>query len=183
MRALTELVLLRHAETTWNAAGRWQGQADPPLSDRGRAQVDAVAPELANAGFAGLYTSDLRRAHETADILGRALGLEPRPDTRLREFHVGLWSGLTHPEIEAGWPGQYARFRIRELDFRPGGGESPEELMHRVHAVFDDIARAHPEQRVLVVSHGGVARSLAGAALENRGTLPLRRGAAGWGPA
>lgn len=182
MRALTELVLLRHAESTWNAEGRWQGQADPPLCERGRAQVEAAAPGLANGGFAGLYTSDLRRASETAAILGGALGLVPRPDPRLREFHVGLWSGLTHAEIEARWPGQYARFRIRELDFRPGGGETPQELQQRVEAAFDDIAARHPDARVLVVSHGGVARSL-GAPLENLGQLPLRRGQAGWGVA
>jgi probable phosphoglycerate mutase len=183
VRALTELVLLRHAETTWNAAGRWQGQADPPLSERGRAQVQAAAPELANGGFAGLYTSDLRRASETAAMLGRALGLIPQPDPRLREFHVGLWSGLTHAQIEAGWPGQYARFRMRELDFRPGGGEAPEELVERIEAAFDDIAGRHPDGRVLVVSHGGVARSLAGASLENLEPLSLRRGASGWMPA
>jgi broad specificity phosphatase PhoE len=180
----TELILIRHGESVWNVEGRWQGQADPPLSERGRSQARDAVWRIAALEAEALYSSNLRRAHETALILGRRIGLEPRVEPRLREFNVGVWSGLTKPEIEQRWPGQYARFSFRELDFRPGGGESPRELMARVHEALDEIAHRHAGQRVLLVSHGGVAKSLSGSGLENLGALHLRRGEAGrWKPA
>jgi broad specificity phosphatase PhoE len=180
----TELILIRHGESVWNVEGRWQGQADPPLSERGRSQARDAVWRIAALEAEALYSSNLRRAHETALILGRRIGLEPRVEPRLREFNVGVWSGLTKPEIERRWPGQYARFSFRELDFRPGGGESPRELMARVHEALDEIAHRHAGQRVLLVSHGGVAKSLSGSGLENLGALHLRRGEAGrWKPA
>jgi broad specificity phosphatase PhoE len=180
----TELILIRHGESVWNVEGRWQGQADPPLSERGRSQARDAVQRIAGLEPEALYSSTLRRAHETALILGRGIDLEPRVEPRLREFNVGVWSGLTKPEIEQRWPGQYARFSFRELDFRPGGGESPRELMARVHQALDEIAHRHAGQRVLLVSHGGVAKSLSGSGLENLGALHLRRGEAGrWEPA
>jgi broad specificity phosphatase PhoE len=180
----TELILIRHGESQWNVEGRWQGQADPPLSERGRRQARDAIERIASLEPAALYSSNLCRAHETALILGRRIGLEPRIEPRLQEFNVGVWSGLTKPEIERRWPGQYARFSFRELDFRPGGGESPRELMARVHEALDEIADRHAGLRVLLISHGGVAKSLSGSGLENLGALPLRRGEAGcWEPA
>ena len=180
----TELILIRHGESQWNVEGRWQGQADPPLSERGRTQARDAVERIAGLEPAALYTSNLCRAHETALILGRRIGLEPRIEPRLREFHVGVWSGLTKPEIERRWPGQYARFSFRELDFRPGGGESPRELMARVQAALDEIASRHSGLRVVMVSHGGVAKSLSGSGLVNLGALHLRRGESGrWEPA
>lgn len=169
----TELILIRHGESVWNAERRWQGQADPPLSERGRAQARAAGAAIAALGPQQLYASDLVRAFETATILGQELGLEPSAEPRLREFHVGEWSGLTMAEIDTRWPGEYARFRNREPDLRPGGGESPRELMQRVLAALGDIAARHPGERVAVVSHGGVARSLTSVVLENLGFVRL----------
>jgi broad specificity phosphatase PhoE len=182
--AATEIVLIRHGESEWNARGLWQGQADPPLSPRGRAEVPRAAERVVDLAPAALYTSDLRRAFQTAEILGRTLGLEPRSDSRLREFHVGAWAGLTVAEIEKRWPGHYGRFRAREPDFRPGGGESSRELLARVLAALDEIGARHAGERVVIVSHGGVARSLVpGTSLENLQALPLRRFADGaWRP-
>ena len=180
----TELILIRHGESQWNLEGRWQGQADPPLTERGRSQARDAVWRIACMEAVALYSSSLRRAHETARILGRRIGLEPQVEPRLREFNVGVWSGLTKPEIEQRWPGQYARFSFRELDFRPGGGESPRELMARVHEALDEIAGRHAGLRVLLVSHGGVAKSLSGSGLDNLGALHLRRAEAGrWAPA
>ena len=180
---MAEIVLVRHGESEWNARGLWQGQADPPLSPRGRHQAEHAAGRFALLAPAALYTSDLARARQTAEILGRALALEPRPERRLREFHVGVWAGLSVAEIEAGWPGQYARFRAREPDVRPGGGESPRELLARVRAALDAIAARHPGETVIAVSHGGVARSLARASLEHLDALRLRRAPdGGWSP-
>jgi len=100
---ISELLLVRHAESEWNATGRWQGHADPPLSPAGRAQAralaEAIAPLLEARRPSLLVCSDLSRAIETARALGAACGLDPVPDPRLRELDVGSWSGLTEPEI------------------------------------------------------------------------------------
>src|SRR5690606_25454710 len=102
--AAREIWLIRHAESAWNAMGLWQGHADPGLSARGIAQAEALARELAGSGIEAIVASDLRRARETARILGAALGLEPAIDARLRERDLGTWSGLTTPQIAGRWP-------------------------------------------------------------------------------
>ena len=180
---MSELLFVRHAESEWNAAGLWQGHADPPLSARGRAQAEEMAQRLAGERFAALYTSDLVRARETAAALGRALALEPRPESRLREIHVGAWTGLSHAEIEAHWPQEYARFLRRDDEARAPGGETRRELRERVRAALEEIAARHPGGRIVVVTHRGVVRSVSpGTGLENAGTLCVRRAGGGWAP-
>src|SRR5204862_6778501 len=98
---VTTLILARHGETDWNRDGRFQGHADPPLNDRGREQARALASELAGDVLDAVYTSDLLRAHETAQIVAATKGLSVVVDPDLRERDVGEWSGLTLPEIEA----------------------------------------------------------------------------------
>src|SRR5580765_6857553 len=98
---MATLVLVRHAESTWNAEGRWQGHADPPLSDAGRAQAEALAEDLAGERFDAVYTSDLARAAQTAEIIARRFGLPAVSDPALREVDVGSWSGLTREEVAA----------------------------------------------------------------------------------
>jgi XTP/dITP diphosphohydrolase len=166
--APASFVLIRHAESTWNAEERWQGQADPPLSARGVAQAQEIARALATQRADALLCSDLRRARETAEILGRALGLAPQPDPRLRELDVGRWESLTRLEIEVLDPELLKRFDAEEADVRAGGGESRGEIRARVRRAFRELARAHAGARVLVVTHLGVVRALCpGANLAN----------------
>lgn len=160
MNQSARFLLIRHAESTWNAEGRWQGQADPPLSERGREQARALAQELADQDIRALVASDLARAAETARILGEVLGLVPRLDARLRELHVGEWSGLSRVDVIARWPETYARLRSGDQDVRPDGGETFRELRARVQEALAELARAHPGERVAVVTHGGAIRSL-----------------------
>ncbi len=94
-RPVTELLLARHGETDWNRERRWQGHADPPLNELGRAQARRLAEALAGEQLEAIYASDLRRAHETAEIVGARLGLPVTSDPDLREIDVGSWSGLT----------------------------------------------------------------------------------------
>lgn len=155
------LLFVRHAESTWNAAGRWQGQGDPPLSDRGREQARALSARLSAFGIEALVSSDLRRAVETAQLAGAPLGLSPRLDPQLREHDVGAWSGLTHAEIEARWPEDLARLRAGDLDVRPGGGESRRALRARVEAAIASLERELAGRRVAIVTHRGVVRALA----------------------
>ncbi len=144
-----------------NAAGLWQGQADPPLSARGRLQARRLGRALSGTGLAALVSSDLARARETAEILGEALGLVPEPRLDLREMDVGTWSGLSHAEIARRWPEDYARFRAGCLDIRAGGGESRRELFARVRRALAEVVARHPSGRAAVVSHRGALRAIA----------------------
>jgi broad specificity phosphatase PhoE len=146
---VTELLLVRHGETDWNRDGRYQGHADPPLNEAGRAQAHELARRLAHVEFDALYTSDLRRAAETAEIIVAGRNLPLTTDPGLREIDVGSWSGLTRAEIEERFPG------TSEHD-----GESREAHLERMLRTVTRIADAHPGERVLIVSHGGSLRTL-----------------------
>jgi len=154
---VTTIVLARHAETDWNRDGRFQGHADPPLNDAGRAQAAALAAALAGDGIAAVYSSDLRRAAETAEIVAARLGLPVTRHAGLREIDVGSWSGLTRAQVERRFPEGFARWLQGEIGH---DGETREQLAARVHAAVLEIASAHAGQRILVVTHGGAIRAL-----------------------
>lgn len=152
--------LIRHAESEWNATGRWQGQRDPVLSDPGREQARRLAATLADARLEAIVASDLARARETAVIVGDVAGVTPHIDARLRERDLGYWSGLTSVEIVARWPRDLARLRQRDLELRPGGGESLRALHARV-AEFVAVLSAWPGDGPLaIVTHAGILRAL-----------------------
>jgi broad specificity phosphatase PhoE len=146
---VTTILLARHGETDWNREGRFQGWADPPLNDAGRAQARELADRLRDSPFDAVYSSDLRRAHETADIVAAPHDVPVVTDPGLREIDVGSWSGLTRGEIEERFPG---------TDHHDG--ESREDHLARVLAAVERIARAHVGERILIVSHGGSLRAL-----------------------
>jgi len=156
----TGFLLIRHAESLWNAASRWQGQADPPLSPRGREQAKRLAEALSHERIDVLMCSDLRRALETAEFVGSSRGLEPTADRRLRELDVGDWSGLTRPEIAANASETLARFDAGDPDVRPGRGETRREIRQRVRRAMQEIAAQHQGRCVAVVTHLGVIRAL-----------------------
>jgi probable phosphoglycerate mutase len=177
---VTKLLLARHGETDWNRERRWQGHADPPLNDLGREQARQLADRLAGEPLAAIYSSDLRRAHETASIVARGKGMDVLVDRDLREIDIGRWSGLTHDEIRVRFPDDFRRWREgRTVVGR--GGETHEELTTRVLAAARRIAAAHPAEAVLIVSHGGALKTLALHAeaierdrrLENCGVVPI----------
>jgi probable phosphoglycerate mutase len=169
---VTTLRAIRHGESTMNAAGLWQGQADPSLSEEGRRQAHALASTLPAVDL--LVTSDLRRAQETAEIVAGQLGVPMAPEPKLRELDVGAWSGLPHAEIAARWPEEHARFRAGDPLVRPGGGESRIALRARVTAALVRWTAAHPDGRLALVTHLGVLRVLSpGLELPNAGTVEL----------
>ncbi|HVH20226.1 MAG TPA: histidine phosphatase family protein [Myxococcota bacterium] len=155
-----QVVLIRHAESVWNAERRWQGQEDPPLSARGLAQADSLAESLRDAGVLRIVTSDLRRARATAEPLARALGLAPIADPRLRELDVGRWGGRTREEITRADAELLARFDGGDVDVRAGGGESLALLARRARAALADLAATSPEPVIALVTHLGWLRTV-----------------------
>jgi broad specificity phosphatase PhoE len=153
---MTTLLLVRHGETDWNRDGRWQGGSDTQLNDLGREQARALAERL-NGDIAAVYSSDLARARETAEIVAASLGLQVRLDPRLRERGFGAWEGLTSTEIEERFADAHRRWRAGE-----GAGaddaEAFEEFSARVNDFLADVLRRHPGEEILVVSHGGSIR-------------------------
>ncbi len=133
--------------------GRYQGQADPSLNDRGRAQARRVAEALRGQRLDALYASDLRRAAETAETVGRATGLAVHYDPRLREIHQGEWQGLQVTEIERRYPDLFRRWKEAPLRVTLPRGESIAQMRERVLAAVEDIAQQHPDQRVAIVAH------------------------------
>jgi probable phosphoglycerate mutase len=156
----TRFVLIRHGESTWNAAGRWQGQGDPPLSERGREQVARLAAELADAGIEVIVASDLLRAAESAAILGAVFGVAPRTDARLRELDIGRWTGWTRAEIEARDRARLEDFESGAADARAGGGECRREIALRVHRAVSEIGERFSGRRIAIVAHLGVVDAL-----------------------
>ena len=152
-----QLLLVRHAESTWNATGRIQGWADPPLTERGRSEAIRIARRLNGDGtIDALYSSSSLRALQTAQLIGEELGLTPRVDERLREESVGELRGLTAEEVKAQYPDFWRSWHEDPRRPQIPGGESIESFLGRVVEVMEEIVSAHgPDTRVAVVSHGG----------------------------
>jgi broad specificity phosphatase PhoE len=160
---VTTLLLARHGETDWNRARRWQGHADRPLTDRGRAQAAALGDRLADIALDAVYSSDLRRARETAEAVALPHGLDVIELPELREVDVGSWEGLTRDEAEAKFPDGFRRWLAGGTGWEDG--ETYAEMSRRVLADVERIATDHEGGRILIVSHGGPIRAIHGAAL------------------
>jgi len=145
---VSRILIVRHGQSTWNAAGRWQGQADPPLSELGVEQAELAAKTIDRVDL--VWSSDLERANHTARVLAAPHGLSVTADGRMRERAAGPWTGLTRDEIEAQFPGYLADGR------RPPGYENDDDLARRAFAALADFATALAGGTGVVVSHGGV---------------------------
>ncbi len=151
---MTELWLIRHGETDWNLQGRLQGQADPPLNETGWRQAHEVAGRLAGNHFSAVYSSDLLRARQTAEVIGNRVGLAVRYDARWREVNHGQWDGMLTDEVAARYPEAWLARRAKPLEVAPPGGETVLAVAARTRAAASDVAARHPGGRVIVVSHG-----------------------------
>jgi probable phosphoglycerate mutase len=150
------VLVLRHGRTRWNAERRFQGQADPPLDDVGRAQAAEVAALIAALQPGVIVTSDLQRAAQTAAPLGQLAGLPVLVDSRLRERSLGHWEGLTRDEVEVQHPDEYADW-VAGRDVRGRGAETRDDVAKRALAAFYDL----PEVEVaVIVTHSATAMSL-----------------------
>lgn len=152
----TRIIAIRHGETAWNVDTRIQGQLDIPLNATGRWQASRLAQALAGEPIAAVYASDLLRAWDTALSVGNAAGLPVVTHEGLRERGFGIFQGRTYAEVEQLWPDLALRWRKRDPDFAPEGGESLVQFRERVTATAHALAERHPGEQIVMVGHGGV---------------------------
>lgn len=153
---VTKFVVVRHGETVWNAEGRIQGHLDSPLNAEGLAQAELLAECLAQEAFDAVYCSDLGRTQQTIQPYLRKTGATAVLCPRLRERHLGVLQGFTAAESSSRVPDVYARFHAREPEYVVPQGESIRDVFERTRQRFEDLARDHPGQSILVVTHGGI---------------------------
>lgn len=158
----TTLVLVRHGETDWNRQRRFQGHADQPLNDAGRSQASELAGRLRDEPVTALYTSPLRRASETAEILAAGFGIEARTLDALLEIDVGAWEGLTVEEVRERYPDRV------DQDWRSGweDGETYDALERRVVPALIELGSRHEGGHVLAVTHAGPLRAAIAASMK-----------------
>ena len=154
------VLLARHGQTDWNAAGKIQGVSDVPLNERGREQAAALVGRVLDAGaISAVYTSPLKRARETAEIIGRHLGLEPVPVGALTELNFGDWEGCSWEEIGARWPEQLAAYEADRNNYAPPNGESYAVMLGRAWPFVDGLRRT-AGGAALCVCHSAVMRGI-----------------------
>ncbi len=155
----SELIVVRHGETAWNRIGKQQGQLDTELSELGVNQAKAAAETLVGETIDALYSSDLGRAMQTAEIIAERVGLEILTDDRLRERHLGIMQGITMTQFEQEYPAEYEKLNGNDPDYVIPEGESIRQRYDRNIACANDLAARNPGNRLLVVTHGGVLNS------------------------
>jgi probable phosphoglycerate mutase len=156
----TYVTVVRHGQTIWNRERRFQGHSDSPLTARGISQARALARRLARQEFSALYSSDLGRAHETAQIIARATGHRIVADPRLRERSLGIFQGMRSEEIQSAYPEEFERYRNRDLDYAVPGGESLRQQIERNVTCLEELAQNHTGKSITIVTHGGVLNVL-----------------------
>jgi broad specificity phosphatase PhoE len=156
MSPSARIYLARHGQTAYNAEGRFQGQGPVPLDETGRAQAAELAERAVAYDFAALWCSPLLRTRETAELVARRIGLDPREDARLMETDSGAWTDRSFADVQAEAPEEFARFKDGDPTFAFPGGESFAQQAVRIAAALEDVERA--PSPALVVCHGGVIR-------------------------
>jgi probable phosphoglycerate mutase len=156
----TEIWLIRHGETEWNVQHRFQGHSDSPLTASGRLQVEAVGERMRHESFDHFYSSDLLRTRETAEAIVRTTGKSFETDVRIREKHLGIFEGMTVPEIKERYLDIYIDFKTQGARYVIPEGESTQQLQERAVAFMDEMHERHPGARVVCVTHGGTIRAL-----------------------
>jgi probable phosphoglycerate mutase len=165
----TRVLLVRHGETDWNVLTRLQGHTDIPLNAAGRRQADRLRLALQGEALDAVYSSDLARAWDTARAVSEATDAPLQAEPALRERAFGAFEGLTYEELETRWPEPARRWRVRDPDFAPEGGESLVTFHARCLGAAERLASAHPGGSIALAAHGGVLDSLYRAATR----LPL----------
>lgn len=155
---MNHIILIRHGSTDWNIQYRFQGQSDIPLNEIGLQEANAISRRLKNENINTIYSSDLKRAQETAQIIARYHQDQIVLDPKLREIDFGDWEGLTYKDIQQRDPDRMAAWQSGKLNVSPPGGESLNQLDKRVKSCSDKIKLVQTDESIVVVSHGGPLR-------------------------
>lgn len=170
----TKLIVIRHGETLWNLEGCQQGHLDGQLSEMGIKQAQAVADALADDHFDALYSSDLGRAVQTAQIIAKKIHLDIITDPRLRERHLGIMQTLTIAQFQEKYPEEYDLFKSGDPDYIIPDGESARQRYERCVACANELADRHSGQKIVIVAHGGTLGSFIINALSLSQAVPRR---------
>lgn len=154
------VIFIRSGETNWNRLDRWQGWLASPLNAHGRLQVEALASFLRNIGIGALYSSDLKRAVQTAEIISEKTGVQPVYDADLRERNIGSWQGLMLEEVREWYPEEYQHYTENPDEYQIPGGETLRDTQKRMKRAFDRITAAEGAETVGVVTHTVSMRTL-----------------------
>ena len=154
----TEIILIRHGETEWNSQKRMQGHSNSDLSSVGQAQIQALGQWMKNVPFDLIYSSDSLRAKQTAEAITQFSGHELQFDQRLREKNLGVFEGFTSEEARERHPEVFRLFKTAGSKYVIDEGESTQQLQDRALEIVNEIRIKHPEERVLLVTHGGFIR-------------------------
>jgi probable phosphoglycerate mutase len=154
----TEIIFIRHGETEWNSQQRMQGHSNSDLSSVGQAQIQALGQWMKNVPFDHIYSSDSLRAKQTAEAITQFSGHELKIDLRLREKNLGVFEGLTSEEARERHPEVFSLFKTAGSKYVIDEGESTQQLQDRALEIVDEIRIKHLEERVLLVTHGGLIR-------------------------
>lgn len=151
---MTVFLLVRHGETDWNIEGRWQGQIDVPLNEKGIEQSRRIAKTFRYKKIDRIYSSDLSRAYDTAQAIERITGIKVEIDARLREIHQGEWQGLLVSEIQERYRHEFEQRIEDPLGVAPPGGETARQVQERVLEFIHEVTAKYPQNTIAVVSHG-----------------------------
>ena len=156
----TEIILIRHGETEWNSQKRMQGHSNSDLSEVGMGQIQALGELMKNVSFDHIYSSDSLRARQTAEAITQYSGHTLQFDQRIREKNLGVFEGLTSTEAKERHPEIYRLFKTAGANYVIDEGESTQQLLERALEFIEEIRLRHPQERVVMVTHGGVVRVL-----------------------
>ena len=157
---MAKLYLIRHGETDYNNELRFQGQIDIPLNQKGIEQAEKVAEFLKDVPLQAIYSSSLQRALTTAEIIGRAKGIEPQATDALREMSFGIWENMNSKDIQKKYAKEWKDFFAKPASTKIPQGESMSDVQKRAYPVVQQILDEHPEGDVAFVAHGGIIRVL-----------------------
>ena len=156
----TEIILIRHGETEWNSQKRMQGHSNSDLSEVGRGQIQELGELMKNVSFDHIYSSDSLRTRQTAEAITQYSGHTLQFDQRIREKNLGVFEGLTSTEAKERHPEIYRLFKTAGANYVIDEGESTQQLLERALEFIEEIRLRHPQERVVMVTHGGVVRVL-----------------------
>ena len=155
---MTQLIFIRHSETIWNLEGREMGHLDSPLSERGKKQAQAIAERLKKTSFSCLYSSDLGRAVETASYISEICNIKIIQNEKLRERNMGIFQGYTRKEMQDNFPEEWKEYMTIGFEYVTPNGGSQRQRFERSVEIMNGLADNHPDESIVVVSHGGILR-------------------------